>query len=172
MLDTLLKLVNYKSWANDLTFTHLAKLPDSELYKTRQTNFVDIVSTLNHVYVVDDIFKAHLTDSKHEYTSRNTGTCPNLDELWKKQTTMDQWYINYIKRLETNGAARETLEKVIHFTFIGGGDGNMRVSDIILHIVNHGTYHRGFVSDMMYQIPAIPPANDFTVYMRDIHADV
>jgi uncharacterized damage-inducible protein DinB len=45
----------------------------------------------------------------------------------------------------------------------------MSVSEIIFHIVNHGTYHRGFVSDMMYQIPLVPPANDLTVYLRDVH---
>jgi len=44
----------------------------------------------------------------------------------------------------------------------------MSRSDMILHVVNHGTYHRGLVSDMMYQVPAVPPANDLTVYLRDV----
>lgn len=38
---------------------------------------------------------------------------------------------------------------------------------MILHVVNHGTYHRGLVSDMMYQVPAVPKANDLTVYLKD-----
>ena len=44
----------------------------------------------------------------------------------------------------------------------------MSRNEIILHVVNHGTYHRGFVSDMMYQVPAVLPANDLSVYLRDV----
>lgn len=43
--------------------------------------------------------------------------------------------------------------------------------EIILHIVNHGTYHRGFVSDMLDQMPIVPPATDLTVFLRDIYPD-
>ena len=60
MLNELLKLVNYKSWANEVTFSALSKISDVELFKPRDTNFKNIPSTLNHAYVVDDIFKSHL----------------------------------------------------------------------------------------------------------------
>jgi uncharacterized damage-inducible protein DinB len=45
----------------------------------------------------------------------------------------------------------------------------MSVTEIIFRIVNRGTYHRGFVSDLMYQVPSVPPVNDLTVYLRDVH---
>jgi uncharacterized damage-inducible protein DinB len=48
----------------------------------------------------------------------------------------------------------------------------MSVSEIIFHIVNRGTYHRGFVSDMMYQISLSPPANDYTVYLINVYRNV
>src|SRR5256885_7587344 len=37
------------------------------------------------------------------------------------------------------------------FEFVGGGQGAMTREQIVLHVVNHGSYHRGFVSDMMYR---------------------
>ena len=43
----------------------------------------------------------------------------------------------------------------------------MTRAEILLHVVNHGTYHRGLVSDMMYQIPITPLTNDLTVFLRD-----
>jgi uncharacterized damage-inducible protein DinB len=43
----------------------------------------------------------------------------------------------------------------------------MTCEQIILHLVNHATYHRGFVGDMMYQARVTPPANDLTVFLRD-----
>jgi len=162
MLNELLKLLNYKSWANEITFAALSDIPQEELYKRRETNFKTIVSTMNHVYVVDDIFKAHLLAEKHGYSSRNTQDCPSLADLWQQQKVLDQWYIDFVADLKT-----DDLTKAIHFEFVGGGHGEMTITEIVFHVVNHGTYHRGFVSDMMYQIPVIPPANDLTVYLRD-----
>jgi uncharacterized damage-inducible protein DinB len=167
LLDTVNMLLKYKAWANEVTFLSLMNLPDNELYKARKTNFKNIISTLNHVYVVDDIFKAHLNSESHGYSSRNTDECPKLIELWLKQKKIDNWYTNFVTGLNEN-----QLENIISFEFVSGGLGNMSINEIVLHIVNHGSYHRGFVSDMMYQIPAIPPTNDLPVYLRDVHKKI
>ncbi|WP_261172772.1 DinB family protein [Chromobacterium amazonense] len=42
---------------------------------------------------------------------------------------------------------------------------------MLLHIVNHKNYHRGFVADMLYQLPATPPTTDLPVYLRDVHRE-
>ena len=69
MKSELLKLLDYKAWANHLTFSALSGVSDDELSKERETNFKTIPATLNHVYVVDDIFKAHLLGKQHGYLS-------------------------------------------------------------------------------------------------------
>jgi uncharacterized damage-inducible protein DinB len=55
----------------------------------------------------------------------------------------------------------------VRFTLIGGNPGVMTRSEILLHIVNHCTYHRGFVADMFYQVPARPPTTDLPVFLRE-----
>ena len=162
MKSSIQKLIQYKNWANDLTFKSAFELPEAELTKPRKTNFGNILHTLNHVFVVDDIFRHHLLGQAHDYTSRNTETSPALAELWRRQQEMDTWYVDHI-----DGLSEEALSDVIQFTFVGGGAGAMTREEIFLHIVNHATYHRGFVSDMMYQIPARLQANDFPVFLRD-----
>lgn len=164
LLETIKTLTKYKAWANELTFTALQELPEGEATKARQTRFGNMVHTLNHVYVIDDIFKAHILGNNHNYTSRNTKFHPPLDELWDLQRAMDKWYINYAENLSD-----ETLSEMIKFQFVGGDEGVMSRADMIIHVVNHSTYHRGFVGDLMYQVPAIPPANDYPVYLREIH---
>ena len=37
----------------------------------------------------------------------------------------------------------------------------------IVHTLNHTTYHRGFIADMFYQVPARPPTTDLPVYLRE-----
>jgi len=156
-------LLSYKGWANTLTFQDLSAVDENELIKERHTNFKTILSTLNHVYVVDDIFKAHIEGRIHNYTSRNTKNTPSLHALINKMTEMDKWYLNWYKAM-----AETDLKKNLTFEFIGGGEGHMTHQEIILHLVNHATYHRGFISDMLYQIPFSPTANDLPVFLRDV----
>ncbi len=162
MLENLKLLTQYKSWANEITFLSVKSLPQGEAIKERKTRFKNIVHTLNHVYVIDSIFKAHLEGKSHNYNERNTQDHPPLEELWQMQRAIDEWYINYASNISET-AARE----MINFNFVDGEKGAMSRAEMILHVVNHGTYHRGFVSDMMYQIPVIPPSNDLSVFLKD-----
>ncbi|UEP37630.1 DinB family protein [Burkholderia ambifaria] len=163
---TLRMLVRYKCWANGLTFKSVMDLPAGEAFRQRPTRFGNMVHTLNHVYVVDDIFRHHLQGKKHTYTSRNTDHTPAVSDLWKAVQEMDRWYIDLV---DTWSDA--DLAKAVHFEFVGGGEGIMTREQIVLHVVNHATYHRGFVGDMMYQVPFAPPSNDLPVFIRDHYRD-
>jgi uncharacterized damage-inducible protein DinB len=46
----------------------------------------------------------------------------------------------------------------------------MTRSEMVLHVVNHTTYHRGFVADMFCQIPVKAPVTDLPVYAREERA--
>jgi uncharacterized damage-inducible protein DinB len=154
-------LTRYKAWANEITFETVMALPEGEALRPRPTRFGNMVHTLNHVYVIDDIFRAHLEGRSHGYTARNTDHTPALADLWEAVQAMDRWYIDYADGL-TDGALGET----VRFEFVGGGQGAMTREEILLHVVNHGGYHRGFVGDMLYQVPTAFPANDLPVFLR------
>ena len=62
------------------------------------------------------------------------------------------------------------LGENVPFTLIGGNKGVMTRAEILLHIVNHTSYHRGFVADMFYQVPARPPLTDLPVFLRETGA--
>lgn len=156
-------LVRYKAWANSITFSTVMALPDGEALRTRPTRFGNMVHTLNHAYVVDDIFRAHLEGRSHGYNARNTDDTPALAELWEAVQALDGWYVDF-----ADGLSVRDLVEVVRFDFVGGGKGAMTREEILLHVVNHGTYHRGFVGDMLYQVPAASPANDLPVFLRDV----
>jgi uncharacterized damage-inducible protein DinB len=44
----------------------------------------------------------------------------------------------------------------------------MTRAEMIMHVVNHATYHRGIVSEMLYQVPVAAPATDLPVFLRDV----
>lgn len=165
-MNHLQKLTRYKAWANKIIFATTASLPEGEALKTRLTRYRNIVHTLNHIYVIDLVFQAHLENRPHNFTARNTDDHPPLDELWEMVKITDQYYIDLSDNLSS-----DQLKEVINFDFIGGGSGSMTREEIILHIVNHGAYHRGFVADMMYQVPLVPPSTDFPVFLRQFLRD-
>lgn len=160
--ETIVKLMGWKRWANNRTYSFAMSLPEEEALRDRNTRFGNIVHTLNHVFVVDDIFKAHLEGREHGYTARNTETTPPIAEVFAAQQKMDDWWYVYAESM-----TEQQLTEVINFTFVGGGEGAMNRSDIFMHIVNHGNYHRGFVGAMLNQVGVMPKPTDYPVYLRD-----
>lgn len=162
MLAMLRKMLAYKSWANQLTFGAVEALPPGEDQLPRATRWESITYTLSHVLVVDDIFRCHLEGRPHAYTFRNIEARLPTAAIRERQREMDNWYRNFAWGLDDS-----MLAEVVSFEFVGGGEGAMTRAEILIHIVNHGTYHRGLVSDMMCQIPAEMPTNDLPVFLRD-----
>jgi uncharacterized damage-inducible protein DinB len=155
-------LTRYNAWANHRLFDLLASLPAGEASAKRVTGFGSMVNTLNHAYVVDLIWKAHLENRPHGFTSRITEVEPTLPELRNAQADMDQWYIDYASAL-----TEQAHDESIPFKFVDGGAGIMTRGEMLLHVVNHKTYHRGYVADLLYQIGSRPPVMDLPVFLRD-----
>ena len=156
-------LARYNQWANRKFFDAVAALPAGEAEKPRPSLFKNMVHMLNHGYVIDRIFQAHLEGRSHGYTARNTPDHPPLAELWRAQQEVDAWYVHWADEI-----AEPALDQRVRFEFVGGGEGAMTRGEILLHIVNHSSYHRGFVADLFFQVPARPPIADLTVYLRDV----
>ena len=156
-------LARYNNWANHLIFEAVAALPEGEATKQRPSLFKNMVHTLNHNYVIDLIWQAHLEGRDHGFAARNTPGHPPLEELRRKQQAIDDWYIAW-----ADGLSEAALAERVRFTLIGGNPGVMTRGEILLHVVNHTTYHRGFVADLMYQVPgARAPTTDLPVYLRE-----
>jgi uncharacterized damage-inducible protein DinB len=156
-------LTRYNAWADKLVFEAVAALPAGEAEKPRQSIFKSIAHTLNHNYVIDRIFQAHLEGRPHGYTARNTPDAPPLAEMWKAQQDIDAWYVAWSDRVTAG-----ELDEEVRFTFVGGGDGCMTRGEILQHVVNHTSYHRGFVAQLIYEVPARPPTTDLPVFLRDV----
>ena len=155
-------LTRYNAWANALIFGAVAALPEGEATKPRRSVFKNMVHTLNHNYVIDRIFQAHLEGRGHGYTARNTADHPPLGELWQAQQEVDRWYVAAYEAMDDT-----RLNETVRFAFVGGGEGAMTRGEILQHLVNHTSYHRGFVAQMMYDAGARPPTTDLTVFLRD-----
>ena len=163
--DTARMLARYRAWSTRVWFDAVAALPPGEATKERKSLFKNMVHTLNHLYVVDLIWQAHLEGREHGLTARNTADHPPLDELREKQEAVDRWYVDW-----SDGATDATLAEAREVELIGGNRVTMTRGEMLLHVVNHTAYHRGFVADMFFEVPARPPVTDLPVYLREAGA--
>ena len=124
-----------------------------------------VLGVLGHVCVVSLIWKAHLTGQEHGFKARAFEHSPVLAELQNRQSQVDRWYVEFAA-----SQSAESLTKDIRFTFVDGGPGVMAMDEMLLHVVNHGTYHRGYVAAMLYDFGVRPPTMDLPVYVRNSRA--
>src|SRR6476661_6353730 len=90
--STLKMLAQYKAWADKVIFDGVATLPPGEAEKERKTLFKTIIGTLNHSYVVDLIWQAHLERREHGLKARNVVVHSELPALRTAQRKINDWF--------------------------------------------------------------------------------
>src|SRR5215467_132908 len=158
-ISTLERLFRYKANSNKEILAAMQLFDDAS--PAREI----AIRVLSHTYVVDQIFAANLTGAEHAHTSANKSHAPTLEELSNAIKISDQWYIDYVSRLEN---AR--LAEWIDFTFTDGAPGRMSREEMLLHVTIHGGYHRGQVGWIMTENSIAPPPDGLTSYLHKAEA--
>ena len=71
-----------------------------------------------------------------------------------------------MERLADEEASRE-----IDYVLMNGTPGRSSFQQMVQHVVNHGSYHRGQVTTLLRQLGAAPPAStDFITFFRERQA--
>jgi uncharacterized damage-inducible protein DinB len=151
-----ISLFKYKAWANEELFAELKKL-DAVVH---QADLHSAIRILNHVYVVDRIFAAHLSGIPHTYIATNAAETPALEALRCAVSELDRWYVEYVASISL-----ERLSESLAFTFIDGSNGCMSREEILAHITTHGMYHCGALGRIMSQLSLVPPES-FAGYLH------
>lgn len=157
--DTLLRLFRYKAWANDELLTALPRLEGNARALA--------IKALSHTHVVDRIFAAHLKRELHGYASANLGELPTLEALSADLRTNDQEYLDYVVTLDASQLAEQ-----IDFTFTDGAPGRMSREEMLMHVITHGTGHRGQVSALMLLNSVEPVADGLTTYLHAAESSI
>jgi uncharacterized damage-inducible protein DinB len=142
-------LAQYKVWADTVMFEAVAALPPGEAEKERKTLFKTIIGTLNHVYVVDLIWQAHLEGREHGFKARNIAVHPQFAALWTAQQKLNDWIVDWAK-----AQSETSLTEAVPFTFVNGTKAAMKRGEMFLHLVTHASYHRGWIAEMFFEARA------------------
>ena len=146
-----------KTWANNELFNQLATVTAPEHASALHA----AIRMLNHIYVVDRIFRAHLLGEPHGYTATNADEAPELGELQFAVAETDAWYEQYSASIMP-----EQLKPSIAFKFTDGDSGRMTREEMLAHIITHGAYHRGNVGQILKSIEVAAPRDLLTKFLH------
>jgi uncharacterized damage-inducible protein DinB len=158
----LLHAFDYKQWADLRTLETIAQLYE----KKAGDPIAFILQQLNHMVIVEELFRARLLGFEEPHHSTNTESVPSLEELSRRITLSDDWFLDFSSKVD-----EALLEKSVHFQFMDGQNGSMTVLEILFHIINHGAYHRGAIGHSLNLAHVPRPADTYTVYVHSVEPE-
>ncbi|WP_134683830.1 DinB family protein [Brevibacillus migulae] len=144
-------MYQFHVWANQRMFDRLKELPREIYTQEVQSIFPTISAAMAHIYMTDSVWMDILTGKS---MSEALGyMLPKEKELGAKSLEeLEAMYSRLAERFQAFLGQQEDLEQAIMLDNPYAGKRDTRLSEIVLQVVNHGTYHRGNVSAMLRQM--------------------
>ncbi len=136
-------------------------MDEAQLAQPKAGRSKGVLGVLGHNMLVDRIWQANLQGLAHGMSSRALQAPMGLTELASRQQALDAWMVDYAATIEESA-----LTHSVAFTYVSGEKASLLRSEMILHTVNHKTYHRGYVADMLYEMGGKPPSMDLNVFLK------
>ena len=137
-----------------------------------QSCFTRAINDLNNSFKSIRDTVTHLYAAEWAWYSRWNGTSPTAllpsDTFADLAAVRGAWAEHETKmRAFLDGLGEAGIARVFEFKLLGGQPGAMPFWQMLQHIVNHASYHRGQVTTMLRQIGAKPAASmDMVAFYR------
>jgi len=157
--DSLRMHLDYSAWASNRLMDAASKLSPDELGRDFQTADKTVRDTLAHIFGADRIWLARVQGtSPGPYLTDEDRDFPTLQREWP--ALLERW------REFAAPLNDESVLAVIPYKDLRGNAWQQSFWQIILHVVNHGTHHRGMVSGFLRSMGHTPPPLDLIAYYR------
>ena len=158
--STTLRHLEYHAWATAKTFESVAPLSHEELLRDMRTSHSSVWGTLKHIYQADAIWLRRLSGEE-------TAKLSDADEVSDLPGLQKSWQVIQARLIELAGSLNGAdWTRVVEYRFLSGEEARSPIYEILLHVVNHGTYHRGQIVTMLRQLGAEPIPTDFIRFVR------
>jgi uncharacterized damage-inducible protein DinB len=154
----------YHRWSSREVFAHLKTLPEQALHQELQSVFPTLFTVCLHLYRVEDLWLGVLQGSTSEQLQTRMGRAREFVETIRPAelfAAFDELFGEYDAFLNELHDVHATIH-IVHPIF-GGIDASY--FDLIGHVVNHGTYHRGNITAMLHQLGYRGTPTDYAQYL-------
>jgi uncharacterized damage-inducible protein DinB len=131
-------MATYNQWANGRLYNMAAGLPDELYRKPIGVYFKSLHGTLNHLLTADRIWM-HRLEGKGAHPDRLNATIhDDLPSLREARVAEDQRIVNFVNSLDA-----ADFDKSLDYKRLNGMPQRQPVAEILAHLFNHQTHHRG-----------------------------
>ncbi|KPN95213.1 DinB family protein [Lysinibacillus sp. ZYM-1] len=156
-------MFKYHVWANKVLLERMKELPSNVLYEEVNSSYPTIAQTFSHVYVVDVMWLQVLKGIDMQEAldaSISLLESSNLFSIDEFEQSFELLTLQYKEWM----TSQKDLEHKINLNNPWTGARNTAYSEILLHVANHGTYHRGNITTMLRQQGYASTMNDYSLY--------
>ena len=155
-------LLDYHYWARDRVLDAAQPLPAEQFTRDLGSSFKSVRDTLAHSYFAEWIWysrwQGHSPSKGRD--AAEFADVPALRGAWRE---LEGQVRGFVKGLGEQGVTRESA-----YTLLSGKAAKSRMWQMVQHVVNHASYHRGQVTTMLRQLGAQPPKNmDLITFYRE-----
>lgn len=156
-------MYKYHLWANKVLLERIKELPSNVLYKEANSSYQNIAQTFSHIYVVDVMWLQVLKGiGMQEALEASMSLLEktnlySVDEFIKSFEELASQYEEWMN-------SQKDLEQKINLNNPWSGARETAYSEILFHVANHGTYHRGNITTMLRQQGHASTMNDLALY--------
>jgi uncharacterized damage-inducible protein DinB len=161
MKELLQQYAAYTIWANEKMMAVIAALGEDRLHQPVESSFKSIYHTLLHMWDAESIWWQRMKLAE-QITVPSTSFTGPLAELWQKLLQQSQLWKEWV-----DNATEAALQHEFIYQNTKKEQFKQPVWQMLLHIANHGTYHRGQLVTLLRQLGVQQlPATDFIVFSR------
>jgi uncharacterized damage-inducible protein DinB len=143
MLNHIKLLASYNIWANDKVSNWLKGISSDQWLMHIPSSFPSIKATTTHIIGAEYIWYQRLTKVQPTIWLGNDdlGSIEDVLLRWKAAS---QSLLNYC-----NDLSEKDIDEEITFNRLNGDVNVLAVKQILVHVFNHSTYHRGQIVTML-----------------------
>jgi uncharacterized damage-inducible protein DinB len=161
MKEILQQLATYNVWANTLLLEAIKKTPEELHQKEVASSFPSLLKTILHMWNAESIWwqrmklKERITEPKDSFDGNLQDAVEGLMQQCKQWT---EWVSN---------SKDHHLDHVFEYRNFKGEQFKQPIFQMLLHLFNHETYHRGQLVTILRQLGVEKiPQTDFIVWSR------
>jgi uncharacterized damage-inducible protein DinB len=158
--EMMTELYQYNSWANLRQLQAAEKLSDDQFVKTLGSSFSSVRDTMAHIYGAEGVWLARFQGHSPS-TFPDAAGYPSVASLHKAWREQDARLLEFV-----HGLRQEDLNRVVEYKTMKFGVYSNPMWQSLLHVVNHGSYHRGQITTMFRQLSAEPILTDLMHFYR------
>jgi uncharacterized damage-inducible protein DinB len=150
-------LIQYSGWASKKVLEAVQKLPPEDRDRENGVSHTSIGGTASHIFLADRIW----------YQRTMASTDPVVWDATFAQTEIEWPALQAKWEAWAQALTDADTDRVIEYKLLNGNPGASQVKQIVTHLVNHATLHRGQIVGMIRQLGIQPPATDILWYYRE-----